>query len=221
MSERLSWLWYEFWYGVMMTAFTFGWSYRMEGRRNIPRTGPALLLANHESFIDPLLVGIASRRHLWYLARKTAFKGLLGWFLPTVNTVPVDQEGVAKEGLKTMIDLLQAGKPVLIFPEGERAWDGAMKPFKPGIHLIIKKTLPPIIPVGVAGAHEALPRRRALPIPIPSPLFLPAGKATIAVSIGTPIDGRRYKDMPREQCLAELFLAVKEEQERAEHLRRK
>jgi 1-acyl-sn-glycerol-3-phosphate acyltransferase len=221
MPGRLRWLWYEFWYGIVMAGFTLGFSFRMEGRRNIPPDGPVLLIANHESFIDPLLVGIASRRHLWYLARKNVFKGLLGWFLPTVNTIPVDQEGVAKEGLKAMVDLLQAGKPALIFPEGARAWDGVMQPFKPGVLLLIKKTAPPIVPVGVAGAFEALPRGRRLPIPTPSPLFLPPGRSTVAVVVGKPIDSRRFADLSREQALAELFNEVKKVQERAEHLRRK
>lgn len=214
-------LWYEFWYCAITTTFMFGNSLRFGGRRNMPESGPALLIANHESFIDPILVGTASRRHLHYLARKTAFKGVLGWFLPTVNTHPVDQEGVAKEGLKAMLRQLDEGNPVLVFPEGERAWDGVMKPFRPGVHLLIRKSEAPIVPVGIAGAHETLPRGRRLPIPTLSPLFLPPGKSTIAVWVGEPIDSKRYRQMPREQVLKELFVEVKKVQERAEKLRRK
>ncbi len=220
-ESTLHYLWYEFWYGVVLGTCTIGFSYRMEGRRNIPKDGPALLIANHESYIDPVLVGLVSPRHLYYLARKTIFKGLLGRFLPTVNTYPVDQEGVAKEGLKSMLALLHAGKPVLIFPEGQRSFDGVLQEFRPGVHLLIKKTEAPIIPVGIAGAHEALPRGRHLPIPTPSPIFLAPGKSTLAVSVGKPIDARRYRGMPRPDVLADLFQEVKKVQERAEELRRK
>lgn len=220
-SSPLQYLWYELWYGIVLGTCTLGLSYRMSGRKNIPRTGPALLIANHESFIDPVLVGLASPRHLHYLARKTAFKGILGWFLPTVNTHPVDQEGVAKEGLKAMLNLLHQGEPVLIFPEGQRTWNGTMNAFRPGVHLLIKRSNAPIIPVGIAGAHEAMPRARKLPLPTLSPIFLPPGRSTLAVSVGEPIPPSRYKGMEREAVLSDLFQEVKKAQEHAEHLRRK
>jgi 1-acyl-sn-glycerol-3-phosphate acyltransferase len=221
MSEPLGGLWYEWWQGLLLAYFTFGHSLRFAGRWNLPKSGPALLIANHESFIDPLLVGVSVRRHLAFLARSNLFKGAFGRFLRSVNTRPVDQEGFAREGLKAMIDLLGQGWPVLVFPEGERAWDGVMQPFKPGVHLIIKKSLAPVVPCGIAGAHEALPRRRKPPIPGHSPLFLPPGDSTIAVVIGQPLDGARFAKMPREAALAELFAEVKKVQAQAERLRRR
>jgi 1-acyl-sn-glycerol-3-phosphate acyltransferase len=221
MSETLGGLWYGFLHAALMAYFTLANSLRFAGRRNVPPAGPALFVANHESYIDPLLVGLASPRRLAFLARANLFHGLLGRFLRSVNTFPVDQEGFAREGLKAMIDLLAAGWPVLVFPEGERSWDGAMRPFRPGVHLIIKKTHAPIVPCGIAGAHETLPRARTPPVPGASPLFLPPGPATIAVVIGKPLDGALLAKMPREEALARLFEEVKKVQERAERLRRK
>jgi 1-acyl-sn-glycerol-3-phosphate acyltransferase len=221
MSQPLGGLWYDWWYSVLLTYFTLANSFRFDGRHNIPKTGGALLIANHESFIDPLLVALASPRRVAFLARSGLFHGLFGRFLRSVNTFPVDQEGFAREGLKTMIDKVGDGWPVLVFPEGERSWDGVMKPFRPGIHLIIKKTLAPIVPCGIAGAHETMPRRRHPPIPGMSPLFMPPGHATMAVSLGKPLDGARYAKMPREEALAQLFVEVKKVQEHAEHLRRR
>lgn len=221
MPEPFHGLWYEWWCGVLTVYFTLGHSLRFSGRHNVPKTGPALLIGNHESYIDPLLVGVAAPRHLAFLARANLFHGVFGRFLRSVNVHPVDQEGFAREGLKAMIELLGEGWPVLVFPEGERSMDGVMKPFRPGIHLILKKTHAPVVPCGIAGAYEALPRGRHPPIPGHAPLFLPPGRSTIAVSIGKPLDGARFAKMPREQSLAHLFEEVKKMQEHAEHLRRR
>jgi 1-acyl-sn-glycerol-3-phosphate acyltransferase len=221
MPDWFSYSWYEFCYCVNWAAFTLGFSLRCAGSHNVPPKGAALIVSNHQSFIDPLLVGIASRRHLTYLARKTLFKNpLFGAFLRSVNCVPVDQEGVAKEGLKTGVEKLQAGRALLIFPEGERSWKGPMQPLKPGIQLLIKRAPAPIVPVGIAGAYEAYPRTAKYPIL--SPLFLPADKkGPLAVSIGRPLDPKRLLGLPRDQLLTELFNAIRAEQIKAEKLRRK
>jgi 1-acyl-sn-glycerol-3-phosphate acyltransferase len=108
---------------------------------------------------------------------------------------------------------------VVIFPEGERTGDGKVHPFRPGIHLLIKRIEMPIVPVGIAGAYDAWPRWRAYPIP--APLFLPAGKGTMAVSIGPPVNSRCFADTPRERVLADLFGRIQDVQERAERLRRR
>src|SRR5262245_13071991 len=119
-------------------GFTFGFSLRSQGARHVPARGPALLVANHQSFFDPPAVGVVTPRHICYLARKTLFRGIFGKLISKLNAIPVDQDGVAKEGLKTIIDLLQKGEAVLVFPEGERTPDGSMLPLKPGILLVIK-----------------------------------------------------------------------------------
>jgi 1-acyl-sn-glycerol-3-phosphate acyltransferase len=199
---------------------TLAFSLRLEGRGHVPRTGPVLLLANHQSFLDPILVGVASPRHLYYLARKTLFRNpVFTWLIRSVNAVPIDQEGIGKEGLQTILGLLQAGRAVVVFPEGTRTTTGAMNPLKPGIHLLIKRARAPIVPVGIAGAYDAWPLWR--PVPIPSPLFLPASRRTLAVAVGQPLDSRRFADLPREQLLGELFLEIQKVQARAERLRRK
>lgn len=220
MDSRLSETWYSFNFCLTYLAYTFGFSFKSSGHHNMPQKGPVLVLANHESFLDPLAVGLAVRRRLHYLARKTLFNNpLFGNYLRSVGCVPVDQEGVAKEGLKTSIDLLQAGKALLIFPEGERAWDGVMQSFKPGIVLVLRKAPVTIIPVGVAGAYEAYPRKA--PTPRFAPLFMPPSGAGIACSVGKPIPPERYQSMEREQLLQFLFQAVKSEVDKAEKLRLK
>jgi 1-acyl-sn-glycerol-3-phosphate acyltransferase len=220
MNGRLSELWYQFNFCLCWTGFTFGLSFKSRGSHRMPREGPVLVLSNHESFLDPLIVGLGVRRRLNYLARKTLFTNpLFGKYLRSVGCVPVDQDGVAKEGLRTSIDLLKAGKTLLVFPEGERSWTGKMQSFKPGIALLLKKAPVPILPVGVAGAYESYPRGAAYPKL--SPLFWPANGASVACSVGKPIAPEVYGKMDREELLDFLFRAVRDEVELAERLRRK
>lgn len=196
------------------------WSLRLEGSHHVPRHGPVLLVSNHQCYLDPVFIGSATRRHLCYLARKNLWRNpTVAKLLYSLNGVPVDQEGVAKEGLKMILEQLKLGKAVLVFPEGMRTWDGKMNPLKPGILLLIKRLQPPIIPIGIAGAYDAWPRWQSYPIP--APLFLPPTKRTVAVAFGKPIDSRRYLDLPRDVALSELTAEIKKMWQRAEHLRRK
>jgi 1-acyl-sn-glycerol-3-phosphate acyltransferase len=220
MPDWLSYAWYEACYYVGWSAFTLGWSARTDGWDNMPRAGPVLVVANHESFLDPLLVGMAVRRHLHFLARKTLFRNRpFAAFLRSTGCVPVDQLGVAKEGLKTSLDLLGSGKALLIFPEGERTPTGHMQPLKPGILLLIRRAAVPILPVGIAGAYESYPRTRLLPRL--SPLFWPPTGAAVAVAVGKPIPPARYAEMQREEVLEDLSREIRALVGRAERLRRK
>lgn len=214
-----SYLWYESLSWASLTAFVFGFSLRIEGSRRIPSSGPVLLVANHQSYLDPVLVGVAAPRHLCYLARRTLFRNpLFTWLIRSLNAVPIDQEGIGIEGLRVTLDQLQRGRAVLVFPEGTRTPDGSLQPLKPGIHLLIKRVQAPIVPVGIAGAYDAWPVWRRYPIP--APLFLPPGRGTIAVVIGQPIDSSRFAQLPREEALAALADPLREVQARAEKLRR-
>jgi 1-acyl-sn-glycerol-3-phosphate acyltransferase len=219
-SQAFGHAWYDVAYATSMAVLTLGFSIRYTGRRNIPKDGPALLIANHQSFLDPLAVGLASPRRLSFLARKTLFKNrFFGNLLRSLDTVPVDQEGVAKEGLRAILDKLHEGRAVLVFPEGERTWKGNIQAFKPGIQLLIKRTHCPIVPVGIAGAFDALPRTRNWPIF--SPLFMPATRGALGVAVGKPLDSKRFAAMPREQMLEELENELKKVHLEAERIQRK
>jgi 1-acyl-sn-glycerol-3-phosphate acyltransferase len=213
-----SYLIYESAYWLSMCAMTLGFSLRTAGRRHIPCTGPALLIANHQSFVDPVLVGLATRRHLSFLARQTLFRRpALAWLLRHLSAVPIDHEGVGKEGIKAILEQLRAGRAVVVFPEGTRSRDGKLQPLRPGVQLLIKRTEAPIVPVGIAGAYDAWPRTQHLPTP--APLFLPA-EGGIAVVVGKPLDAGPLAQLPRDRCLAELFAALGSVQQQAERLRR-
>lgn len=220
MREWLADRWYDAAYWLSGFGLTLGLSLRTEGHRHIPLAGPALLIANHQSFFDPVLVGLAARRHLCYLARQTLYRNpLFAALIRSFRAVPVNQEGFAREGLQTVLKQLQDGRAVLIFPEGERTPNGQMGPLRPGIHLLIKRVDMPIVPVGIAGAYDAWPRWR--PLPRLAPLFLPPEPGTCAVAIAPPLDSRRYQKLPRQQVLDELAGALRKVWQRAERIRRK
>jgi 1-acyl-sn-glycerol-3-phosphate acyltransferase len=93
-----------------------------------------------------------------------------GWLLPKLNVIPVDQEGSDRSALKALIRILRAGQATLVFPEGARTLDGNLQPAQPGLGLVIAKTLAPVVPMRIFGAHEAWPRgvKKSAFIPLPS-----------------------------------------------------
>ncbi len=121
--------------------------------------GPVIVAMNHESYLDPPLAGVASGRQVFFLARKTLLdQAFLGWLLPRLNVVPVDQEGTDRSALKALIRILKAGNGTVVFPEGARTLDGQLQPALPGLGFVIAKTLAPVLPMRIFGAREALPR---------------------------------------------------------------
>jgi 1-acyl-sn-glycerol-3-phosphate acyltransferase len=133
--------------------------FRILHRERMIQSGPVILAMNHQSYLDPPLAGNASDRPIYFLARRSLLKvRLLGWLLPKLNVIPVDQDGIDRSALKALIRILKAGDAALVFPEGSRTLDGSLQPALPGLGLIIAKTLAPVVPMRIFGAHEALPR---------------------------------------------------------------
>jgi 1-acyl-sn-glycerol-3-phosphate acyltransferase len=216
----LSTLWFHANRIVCTAGMTLGFSLRTEGMRHVPGSGPLLVIANHQSFFDPVLIAVAVRRPVGALARKTLFRNpAFAWLIRSFNAVPIDQEGIGIEGLRVAVEILSRGRALLVFPEGGRTPDGLIQPLKPGIHLLIKRSRVTVLPVGIAGAYNAWPSWRAYPIP--APLFLPATKQCIAVSIGCPLKAGCLTGLTRDQVLSTLSAELQKAHERAERLRRK
>src|ERR1700730_17992199 len=96
--------------------------------------GPVILASNHESYLDPPVIGSVVDRAIFFLARKTLLaRPFFGWLLPQLNVIPIDQEWNDRSALKARIRILTAGEATLIFPEGERTLDGRLRPALPGL----------------------------------------------------------------------------------------
>jgi cytidylate kinase len=149
--------WLGYWLSRLLAQILF--RFRILHRERMIQSGPVILAMNHQSFFDPPLAGNASNRAIFFLARKTLLDHWFwGWLLPKLNVIPVDQEGSDRSALKALIRILRAGEATLVFPEGGRTLDGNLQPAQPGIGLVIAKTLAPVVPMRIFGAHQAWPR---------------------------------------------------------------
>jgi len=132
---------------------------RIMHRERMIQTGPVILAMNHQSYLDPPLAGIACNRAIYFLVLRTLMDlPLFCWLLPKLNVIPVNQEGIDRSALKALIRVLKSGNAALVFPEGARTLDGNLQPAQPGVGLVIAKTLAPVVPMRIFGAHQALPR---------------------------------------------------------------
>ncbi len=150
-----------YWGGYYLTVILarLFFRFRVVHRERRILKGPVILALNHQSYLDPPLAGISSGREVYFLARKTLLNvPVLSWLLPRMNVIPVDQEGTDRSALKALIRILKAGEGTVVFPEGARTLDGNLQPALPGLGFVIAKTLAPVLPMRIFGAHEALPR---------------------------------------------------------------
>ncbi|MFT6178008.1 MAG: 1-acyl-sn-glycerol-3-phosphate acyltransferase [Akkermansiaceae bacterium] len=149
-----------YWIGhtIFRAAAKAFFRYQVVGRDKLIQEGPLLIAANHESFLDPPLVGVAWDDSVYYLARKTLFKGPTKWLYPRWNAIPVDQEAPDMSSLKKIIKILRSGEQVVVFPEGARTLDGKLQPGEAGVGLIAAKSNATIQPIRIFGAYKALPR---------------------------------------------------------------
>lgn len=139
---------------------------RVKGMDRLPEGG-ALILANHQSFLDPLLIGVWLHRPVSYLARESLFRiPVIGWILKSTYVMAIRRESAGTESLRKSIARLEHGFYVGLFPEGTRTKDGLLGNIKPGFIAVARRTQAPIVPVGVAGAYNAMPRRSFLIWPI-------------------------------------------------------
>ena len=153
---------------MLKLALTLLFRIRAWGVERVPRRGGALLASNHQSFLDPTVVGTPLPRRAYYMARRTLFDVPgLGRLIRAVNAFPVERGGVNRRAMRTAIELMSRGEGLVVFPEGTRTPDGEVKRFTSGFALLAARAGVPIVPVAIHGAYEAWPRHQRLPRPSP------------------------------------------------------
>lgn len=141
---------------------------RILGLRRVPRRGPVLVVANHHSFLDPVMVGVSVSRRATYLARASLFNNpLFAWLPAGLGAIRLHRDATTTEALKTALKRLADGKVVIMFPEGTRSPTRELGELRGGVLLLARKTNATIIVAGIAGSFDCWPRTRRLPWPCP------------------------------------------------------
>jgi 1-acyl-sn-glycerol-3-phosphate acyltransferase len=144
---------------ILQNVLCFWLGYRARGMGNIPPSGGGLMVVNHQSFLDPVLVGLPLTRPISFLARDNLFRvPVLGWVLNNMYAMPINREAASTASIREAIRRLKFGFLVGIFPEGTRTTDGTVGELKPGFLALMRRSKQPVYPIGISGAFEAMPR---------------------------------------------------------------
>jgi 1-acyl-sn-glycerol-3-phosphate acyltransferase len=151
-----------FWFHLVrlfsLTFFKFFHSFRTSGTDNLP-PGPLILAPNHASYLDPPATGCGLFRVTYYLARHTLFKPpIASWLLPSIGSIPVNQNSPGPSSLKNIFEVFKNKGTLVLFPEGQRTFDGNLRKAEPGIGMIAARANVPVVPVHIIGSREAMPR---------------------------------------------------------------
>jgi 1-acyl-sn-glycerol-3-phosphate acyltransferase len=187
-------MWHDFLRFVSRLVAVPLFQIRHRGRQFLPPEGGGLVLSNHQSNLDPILIGLGCQRRLNYVARTTLFRfAPLRWLLTSLDTIPIDREGSGFGGLKETLKRLKRGELVLLFPEGTRTSDGEVHAIKPGFCAIARRSGVPLMPMALDGAFEAWPRQRSIP-----------RRAVVHVEFGKPITPEEVERMSDDELVREV-----------------
>ncbi len=144
------------------------WLKKVNGLKNIPTDKNFLIAANHESYLDHFFIICTLVPHLnkkiHFLAKKEHFnKPLKAIWHRYGGAIPLDRQGGGKEALKWAIEALKQGKIIAIHPEGTRTLTGKLQKGKTGIARLALAAHVPVLPMGIVGAYEILPKGKNIP----------------------------------------------------------
>lgn len=205
--------WYRFCRLLCQAAMTLPLRLRVLHVRRVPRAGGALLVSNHQSFFDPVLVAVALPREVSFMARDSLFN--LGWLshlFVSLNAFPVRRGAADVGAIKESLKRLRQGAVLTVFPEGTRTRDGSIGPMHAGVVLLARRSAVPMVPTLILGAYECWPRTRRFPLPGP-----------ILVAYGEPLTPEQYAGLDDETCIRivrDRILELRDRYHRHPHLAR-
>ncbi len=164
-------MWYWACRVVVIAILKLFFRLRVEGLENLSQKTNFIVVANHTSFLDPLVIGAAIPQKIYWLTLRDIYNTF--WLRGIMNITEALPTGSASE---KAIYLLTKNKNIGLFPEGSRTYDGKLREFKRGAALLALKSGRPVVPCAIFGTYEALPKTAKFP------KFLP-----IKVKIGKPI----------------------------------
>ena len=143
--------------------------FRITGLENVPRQGPLIICPSHSGTLDPPMVpAFTPRGDTWSMAKSEYFKGgLVEFFFRRYHAFPVVRHSADRNALKRSFDLLKDGNALIIYPEGTRVESGVLAQPEPGAGFIAQKAGCAVLPVGLTGTRECLPKGAHWPRRVP------------------------------------------------------
>ena len=145
----------------------FFWIREVKGMENLPKKGPFIIAANHVSYMDHFMMSQLVPyldRKIHFLAKKEHFEGFFKRAWHTyAEAIPIDRQKGGKETLKLAIKALKEGKIIGIHPEGTRSLTGKLQKAKTGVARLALISKVPVLPVGLVGTFEILPKGKYIP----------------------------------------------------------
>lgn len=139
--------------GLLKLAFGL----KIQGLDQVPRTGKLIIAANHQSYLDPPVIGGTAPREIHFMAKATLFRiPVLGPLIHYLNSIPVTRSGQDLASLRAALEVLEKNGALLIFPEGTRGRTGQFLRATGGIGLLVKQSQAPVLPVYIQGTRGAL-----------------------------------------------------------------
>lgn len=191
-------LWYQGLRLVLFLLASIALRLRVFGHDRLPASGGVLLVSNHQSHLDPVLIGIACRRRLNFLARSSLFRiRFLALLLHSLDTIPIEREGSGLGGLKETLRRLRRDEMVLVFPEGTRTGDGEVAPLRGGFAMVAQRARVPIVPLALDGGFACWPRWQRFP-----------AAARVSIEFGEPILPDEYRQLDDQQLGQRVHKAI-------------
>jgi 1-acyl-sn-glycerol-3-phosphate acyltransferase len=158
---------------------------RVEGRANVPRTGPVIFASNHLSFIDSIAIPVAAPRPVHFMAKSSYFDSWASrQFFTAIGAIAVQRRAgqAALDALDQQRKILDDGRAVALYPEGTRSLDGRLYKGRTGVAFLALQTGAPVVPVGLIGTDASMPVGARMP----------SMSERITVRFGEPLDLSRH-----------------------------
>jgi len=178
---------------------------RFEGEENVPKKGPFLLVLGHQSHLDSLLLHTFCPRLVFTLAKSSVFRTrFMAWLAPRVGALPTRRYQVDPQAVRVALRMLTDGHAVGVFPEGERSWDGKLQSLRRGTIGLLLKAGVPVIPCGMVGTYEVMPRWGRM-----NWWKVGVGREPVTIRYGDPIRLGRHDDRSsRERARPEATVRI-------------
>jgi 1-acyl-sn-glycerol-3-phosphate acyltransferase len=184
------------WWANLYTWLNPAWSVTVKGRQNIPRDRACVMVANHLSLLD-ILVMFRLRTHFKWVSKVENFKvPFIGWNMKLNRYIELTRGNRASilQMMRAAEDAIAEGDAIMMFPEGTRSPSGRLRSFKPGAFELALRCRVPILPIVIQGTHDALPKAG----------FVLRGKHPISLEVLEPIAYEKFADMKTEEISHEV-----------------